>query len=113
MSWLLPAPQAKPGGLGVHRIDGRDHRSYRVPGLHPLAFLHEASDAPLVYGCNRLRPLEYVPLFERAGFAVLAVQQQRTIEVTDALRDELAEPFRRLPRETLEVVGALLCVRRA
>ena len=102
----------RPGGVGVHAIDGRDHRCYTAPGHDPLAFLAEPAGPALVHGCNRLRPTQFAAVFERAGFEVLAFEEHDRLDVPDARRAAFAPPFRELPREALEVIGGWLRVRR-
>ena len=100
------------GGLGIHVIDGRDHRSIEDPAFHRLEFLREPGGEGLRHGCNRLRPLEFARLFERHGFAVLQVVEFERIAVDDATVASLAEPFRSLPQDELAVTQAKLVVRR-
>lgn len=99
-------------GLGVHRIDGTDHRRYSRPDHHPLDFLTKPGGQALVYGCNRIRPLEFVTLFEQHGFEVIAANPDERIDITPKLRDRLAEPFRSKPDEILGVLTMRLVVRR-
>jgi SAM-dependent methyltransferase len=100
------------GGMGIHLIDGVDHRRYAQPNLHPLEFLAETSEAPIVWGCNRIRPLDFVPIFERHGFEVMAVLPYEVIEIDPARHKAMAEPFRSSQREILGVVGARFVVQR-
>lgn len=60
-----------PGGVGFHQTDFRDHRSMD----RPLEFLtiEDAPFAQLLHSCehscgNRVRPHEFMKLFERHGF---------------------------------------------
>lgn len=100
------------GGLGVHRIDGTDHRRYSRSDHHPLDFLTEPGGQAMVYGCNRIRPLDFVTLFEQHGFEVIAANPDERIDITPKLRDRLAEPFRSKPDEILGVLTMRLVVRR-
>lgn len=100
------------GGINAHYVDGADHRSYRDPALGPLAFLEEGAAEGLVHGSNRVRPLEYLPLFERHGFELVHVRRWPGVEVTDALRARLAEPWRSMPADTLAHTQLRLVVRR-
>lgn len=102
----------KPGGFGIHGIDGTDHRRYNHPEIGPLQFLCEDTDAALVHGSNRLRPLQFVDVFEAHGFEVLEVRPETPIEVTDELRSSLAERFRSIPEEVLQWGSARIFVRR-
>lgn len=100
------------GGLGVHRIDGTDHRRHSRPDHHPLDFLTEPGGQTLVYGCNRVRPLEFISWFERHGFEVIAAIPDERIDITPKLRHRLAEPFRSKPDEILGTLTMTLVVRR-
>ena len=101
------------GGFGIHRIDGADHRRYLDPSCPPLEFLTEVSSESLVNGCNRIRPSDFVPRFQRHGFEVISFTPFENIEIDSDLRGRLAEPFRSMRNETLEVIGARLVVRRS
>jgi SAM-dependent methyltransferase len=65
----------RPGGMGFHQVDFRDHRNMDTP----LEFLL-LTDADFVklaeechYECgNRWRPYEYEELFRRVGFEIVA-----------------------------------------
>lgn len=85
---------SKPGALGTHVIDGVDHRAYADPDVHPLKFLQDLSGDQLVFGCNRIRPLEFAPIFERHGFEIRAVSKPAPIKIDDALRRRFALPYR-------------------
>jgi len=102
----------KPGGHGVHNIDCVDHRIYREPERHPLDFLREESDAPLVLGSNRVRPLQFFDLFEQNGFEVLERHRLYEVSVTPEMRQRFAEPFRSLPDEVLRWARGQVFVRR-
>jgi tetratricopeptide (TPR) repeat protein len=99
-------------GLGIHRIDGADHRRYMEPDRDPLDFLTETSSAGMVGGCNRIRPLDFVPLFERHGFEIMLVTPSEVIEIDPGRSGAFVEPFRSRPREVLGVIGAQFVVQR-
>jgi Flp pilus assembly protein TadD/SAM-dependent methyltransferase len=101
------------GGLGVHRIDGSDHRRYLSPGHHPLEFLKEPAGQGMVQECNRIRPCDFAALFERHGFEVITATPYERLDITTDLRDSLAEPFRSKPEEILGVLALRLVVRRS
>jgi hypothetical protein len=98
--------------VGSHAIDGMDHRHYGSPAIAPLEFLTEESEERLLHECNRLRPLQFVEMFERHGFEVLEVQRHRSIDIPAPLRERMVDPWRSLPTEVLEVIHAHLVVRK-
>jgi SAM-dependent methyltransferase len=102
----------RPGGFGVHSIDGIDHWHYGDPKLHPLEFLRDPDGAALVHGSNRLRPAQFMPVFERHGFVVerFEVHDQVAISVED--RATFAAPFRDLPLEMLGQLTGVVTLRR-
>jgi SAM-dependent methyltransferase len=105
----------RPGGVGIHLIDGSDHRHYEDASRHPLEFLTEAGDAPLVHGSNRIRPLEFGPLFERHGFEVVAFVSfipPDQASLPASLRARLREPFRSMPDATLAAYMGKIMVRK-
>lgn len=102
----------RPGGVAVHSIDGLDHGSYGDPDVGPVDFLREARQLRLVGGCNRLRPVEFVERFERAGFDVLAFEAHARISVDGALRASFAEPWRSMAQDALEVTQGVVRARK-
>jgi SAM-dependent methyltransferase len=102
----------KAGAYGSHAIDGVDHRSYSDPSLHPLEFLRDRSDAPLLHGCNRVRPLEYPQLFERHGFEVVDFMPYGELQVSEADRAGYVEPYRSMTMDQLWYGAARIVVRR-
>ena len=102
----------RPGGLCVHAIDGFDHRSYGPTGVDVLEFLREDCGDQLVWGCNRIRPLAFAPMFEEHGFEVRKVYKGARAALTDTQVSALAPQFRDLPREHLQVGRARFCLRR-
>lgn len=101
----------RPGGWTWHLIDGHDHRIYTDPSAPLLGFLSEPADEPMVHGCNRLRPLEYIERFERHGFQSVATYPLLWMPVDDAERETFAEPWRSMPEDLLAVRGAVLSFR--
>ena len=102
----------RPGGINAHYIDGADHRSYRDDSLGPLAFLEAESAEELVHGSNRVRPLDYRPLFESRGFEVLHEQRWPPLEITEQLRARLVEPYRSMPADKLAHTQVRFMLRR-
>ena len=100
------------GGIHIHNIDGSDHRRYWDPRCHPLKFLTEPSNEALRYGSNRIRPCDFIPLFERYGFELIAFTPFESVDVGVELRQQLMEPFRSMPNEVLSVIGGRLLLRR-
>ena len=96
---------SKPGAIGVHAIDGADHRSYPSRTIGPLDFLTLDSKEPLLFGCNRVRPLDFVDRFERHGFEVLECIVTREEPVSERMRSTMVEPYRSMSLETLAAIG--------
>lgn len=102
----------RPGGVCSFRIDYRDHFSYFDSSIGPHNFLRFSERAWHRYNSslqfqNRLRHRDYIDLFERSGFSVVA-------DVTDLpTKDErkrldelpLAPEFAKRPTEDLEILG--------
>jgi SAM-dependent methyltransferase len=71
-----------PGGVCIHSIDLRDHAN---PGL-PLAFLERSRADYVPNGTeNRVRAVDYLALFEAAGYELLHVEYDTTRPVADEL----------------------------
>ncbi|MCA8942600.1 MAG: methyltransferase domain-containing protein [Planctomycetes bacterium] len=101
----------KPGGYAIHNIDGTDHGWYESSG-NQLDWLAHEPDAPMVNSCNRMRPLEYLPLFEQYGFEVLDTHTWREEQVDEAARERLVGRFRTLSLDALRHVGTVVYLRR-
>ena len=102
----------RPGGVGVHIVDGSDHRSYANPAHHPLEFLTEQCAEPLLHGSNRIRPAEFLPLFQRYGFEVLSFEPFRRAKTPEELLNRLSDSWRDGSPDTLSVLDGRICVRR-
>jgi SAM-dependent methyltransferase len=100
------------GGFGIHGIDTIDHRWYGEPHLHPLEFLTIDSADPIVFGCNRVRLVEFPEIFRRHGFEVVEHWVHRGTAVTPDLRARLREPWRSMTDEALELTWADVLLRR-
>jgi hypothetical protein len=107
-----------PGGLGFHHIDFRDHRDFTDP-LRFLTLDQGAFDrikaGPMGNFGTRLRLADFVRLFQAAGFEVVAVrpdQQRASAEYVTSVRPLLSPEFQGLADSELDVLGALICVRR-
>ena len=103
---------SKPAALGLHGIDGVDHRSYARPEIGVLDFLRESSKDALLFGCNRVRPLDFIGKFERAGFEGISCKTTRRESVSEDDRKRMVEPFRSMTLEHLSVVGVQIPLRR-
>ena len=105
----------RPGGVGIHLIDASDHRRYDDSTRHPLEFLTEPGDAPMVYGSNRIRPLDFGRLFERHGFEVVSFVSfvpPDQVSLPASLRARLREPFRSMPDDVLAAYMGKIMVRK-
>jgi SAM-dependent methyltransferase len=108
----------KPGGVGVHSIDFRDHWNFDRP-LDFLLFGSESYQARLTRGRvgrgNRLRPSEHLAQFRKAGFRIEAVKPYAPPSKTyfDAFLPQLrasSSPYRDSPVDDLATLGALVTV---
>jgi SAM-dependent methyltransferase len=100
------------GGIGIHTIDASDHRRYTNPACHSLEFLTVADGSEFVHGSNRIRPIEFRPLFERHGFEIILFTPFETVGIDTPMRERFVEPFRSMSAEALEVTIGNLVVRR-
>jgi SAM-dependent methyltransferase len=100
------------GGRGAHCIDGIDHRSYVDAGVHRLKFLEEEGGGPIFHGCNRIRPRQFAPIFERHGFELRRVIEWGRQEIDAEMQARFVEPFRSMAREDLACTGTTIWVRR-
>ena len=79
----------RPGGLGLHQVDHRDHRDFNRP-LEYLCLPDERFDAvfdALFGGCgNRIRPDELAACFDQAGFEVESSEVTQRADVPYATR---------------------------
>lgn len=100
------------GGVGIHTIDGSDHRRYSNPACHPLELLTVADGSDLVHGSNRIRPAEFGSLFQKHGFEVLLFTPFETVRIDAPMRKRFVEPFRSMSSESLAVTIGNLVVRR-
>lgn len=99
------------GGYGVHSIDGKDHESYSATPCGPLDFLRSPA-GKMVNGSNRIRIHEFPVLFEQHGFVVQELIPEHRTTLTDREVAAFAEPWRSMPRESLEVLTGRIVVRR-
>lgn len=113
-------PKLARGGLMVHLVDHSDHLEHLdlTNRTSPLNFLqwspalHRAVNGLTRDGENRLRHHQYPPLFEAAGYEVLAAEGEvhpRALQSLAGLR--LAPPFDTMTREQLAVLVSLYVLR--
>jgi hypothetical protein len=98
--------------MGIHVIDGTDHDRYWRAGIHPLGFLAIEPGVEIVHESNRLRPVEFVPLFERHGFEVLSFAPFETAPVDEELRRTFVNPWRSMSLEDLRAIQAKIVIRK-
>jgi len=102
-----------PGGRTTHQIDLQDHIA---ESLHSLRFSERVWESGLIARSglytNRVRADEMRARFERAGFELVEVDEQRW-ESMPIPRGVLAEPFRSLPERDLLVRGLFVVARPA
>jgi SAM-dependent methyltransferase len=111
---------SKPGGIGMHQIDLRDHRDVDRPLEHLVTREEQFQDsAPKIaydYG-NRLRVIEFRAFFEAVGFTVTEdhvtnfAQPAYLVEALPRIRSSNSL-YRFWPEEDLRRVGGLLFMRR-
>jgi SAM-dependent methyltransferase len=102
----------KPGGLGIHGVDGTDHGRYSDPAIGPLDFLKEPGGTRMVGGCNRIRPLVMVEYFLANDFEFLEWETWDEIALAPDDIETFAEPFRSMTKNVLQTASGYLCVRR-
>jgi SAM-dependent methyltransferase len=111
----------KPGAIGIHQVDFRDHRDFDRPLEYLL--LDEFSFVELLAamngGCgNRIRPRQLSAIIERAGFEVQKFQpvKQASPEYLAGflprLRACAESAYCQLPEDDLRVTGGKFILRR-
>ena len=110
------------GGIGNHVIDASDHRRYNSSDYGPLTYLEEPGDdaivsitaegTPFHYEMNRLRPREFLPIFESVGFEVVSYEVYESHELSDEEHESFCPRYRDMPREHVAEVIARVCVRK-
>ncbi len=111
----------KPGGLGLHTVDFRDHRDFSRP-LEYLLF-GDKEFAKQFKGCrgefgNRYRPQEMSQLLEQVGFAIkdlqpiTLVEDEYLAEFLERLRQAPKSRYRDYPVEDLRLmVGTFIVIK--
>lgn len=107
--WMLQV--MRPGGVGYHRIDLKDHRAYTQPQYNWWSFLCEPEDYVDASGCNRARSPEIKAAFLEAGFDILSYVETRRTAPED-LREKLSPRFQRFTDDELAVCGVNILIQR-
>ena len=107
----------RPGGVGIHQVDFRDH-SYPDEPLNFLAAPDDRYARAFIEskggGGNRVRPKELAGVFAETGFEVEDFHANSLAEVkyVERIRPTLLPRYAAMPVEDLRVVGGRLFVRR-
>ncbi|BFU93744.1 MAG: conserved protein of unknown function [Nitrospira sp.] len=107
----------RPGGVGIHQIDFRDHSNERRP-LDFLAVPDDKYARTFVDGQggggNRVRPSEFRAAFGEAGFDVIRFEPNCFADgaYVEAVRPSLLPRYASLSVEELRVVGGRIFLRR-
>ncbi len=102
----------KPNGVGIHAIDGVDHWHYFKPDVHPLDFLRIDSPDALVRECNRVRPLQFISMFEQAGCHIFNLTKTTELDLSPLQRQDLSAPFRDMSDDMLAIARAQFFMRK-
>jgi SAM-dependent methyltransferase len=93
----------KPGGIGVHSIDFRDHLGGELNNLRfPGALWESKFFSRSGFYTNRIRPREMIAMFKEAGFSVELLKETHWTELPLA-RNKMAKEFSHLPDEDFMV----------
>lgn len=102
----------RPGGIGLHSVDFKDHLG---GSLNNLRFSERVWESEFMarsgFYTNRIRPSAMVQSARRAGFETALLGVCRFTE-TPLPRSAMAEPFRGLPEEELNVASFDLLLRK-
>lgn len=100
----------RPGGLGFHQIDFRDHRNFERP-LEYLTISPQNSELQLkrmawTFG-NGVRSTEFEAMFRAAGFRIVQFDPNLLAdeEYLAALQPRLQPKYKTMPPEALRVLG--------
>ncbi len=102
-----------PGGLGLHRIDFRDHRDFSKPLLRYEGEAWERLHAGTFWYTNRLRKGDFESAFATSDLAVRSVKPSVKAPCDATARAALAPRFRERSADDLEVLSALFAVEKA
>lgn len=112
---------SKPGAMGFHQVDFRDHNDFALPLefllLNDKAFSKEFYTHHSERG-NRYRPVEYSELFTKVGFKMLryvsscVADKSYLDEFIPRLRVAQGSRYSNVTIEELQELGGLFCVER-
>lgn len=112
----------KPGGMGFHQIDFRDHRDFDAPLefllLEDNEFTKLGEERHYEFG-NRWRPYEYKKLFESVGFRVTEIFEGLFAEngylenFIPRLRVAEGSKYQHCDEKHLPLIGALFKVQKS
>ena len=112
---------SKPGALGYHQVDFRDHNDFSKPLEFLLSedrsFAKEFSQRHGERG-NRFRPAEYSTFFEKTGFRVLQfspscnADKEYLVEFLPRLQSAAGSKYQHEQVDNLRVIGGLFCVKK-
>ena len=106
----------KPGGIAIHLVDLKSHGLHRENSLDFLSWptwlwslMYSAKGVP-----NRLRVNAYRDAVKQSGLEVITLKPTliASAEEVQAIRSDLAEPFKMLPDEELSWLGFWLVCRK-
>jgi SAM-dependent methyltransferase len=116
LAWIT-----RPGGIGLHQVDFRDHRDF----ARPLEFLllddeTHAGEYRRSHGerCNRSRPSETLAAFRAAGFQIIGFAPNDVCDLAylrrfePRLRAATRSRYRDCSRDDLAVLSGFLQVRK-
>jgi predicted O-methyltransferase YrrM len=107
---LQLARVTRPGGLGFHQIDFRDHRNFQRP-LEYLTGADEDSEHALVSMASRfgngLRSTEFEQMFKESGFHIRQFEPNSFADeqYLSTLMPRLRSKYKSMPTEALRILG--------
>lgn len=91
------AKVAKPGGYGAHFIDLVGLQTYGMPEIGPLDFFQISSNEPLIHGWNRLRPKDFISIFQNHDFDILQIGYSNLISLSEDKKNTFVLPWPSIP----------------
>lgn len=111
----------KPGGVGSHQVDFRDHRDFNRPLefllMDELSFFAQMEKACCEFG-NRMRPCQMDALFKQVGFkqvryeSNLQASDEYLAEFIPRLRNNITSPYYNMAEEQLTSVSGLFSLKK-